>query len=67
MFAAEIRNRLCELQRERLEAESAGLAGNDLYMADLASEQAEYQHALVAAAIDEILSLRSQLDRRQYG
>jgi hypothetical protein len=67
LSVAEIRDHLCELQRERLEAESAGLTGNALYMADLATEQAEYQDALVAAAIGEILSLRSELGRRQYG
>ena len=65
--AAEIRIHLRDLQLERLEAESAGLTSNRIYMADLESEQVEYQQALVDAAIDEVLKLRSELPRRQYG
>ena len=67
MSAAEIRIHLRDLQLERLEAESIGLTTNRIYMADLESEQVEYQHALVDAAIDEVLRLRSELSRRQYG
>ena len=67
MSAADIRIHLRDLQLERLEAESTGLTTNRLYMADLESEQVEYQHALVDAAIDEVLRLRSELSRRQYG
>jgi len=67
MSAADIRIHLRDLQLERLEAESTGLTTNRLYMADLESEQVEYQHALVDAAIDEILRLRSELSRQQYG
>jgi hypothetical protein len=67
MSAADIRNHLRDLQLERLEAEATGLTGNRTYMADLDSEQAEYQHALVVAAVDEVLRLRSALSRRQYG
>jgi hypothetical protein len=67
MSAAEIRIHLRNLQLERLEAESADLTSNGLYMADLESEQTEYQQALVDAAIDEVLRLRSDLSRRQYG
>jgi hypothetical protein len=67
MFAADIRIHLRDLQLERLEAESAGLAKNGIYMADLESEQVEYQRALVDAATDEVLRLRSELSRRQYG
>jgi hypothetical protein len=67
MSAADIRNHLRDLQLERLEAEVTGLTGNRTYMADLDSEQAEYQHALVVAAVDEVLRLRSALSRRQYG
>jgi hypothetical protein len=67
MSAAEIRTHLCDLQLERLEAESTGLTSDRIYMADLESEQAEYQHALVAAALDEVLRLRSELSQRQYG
>ena len=65
--AAEIRIHLRDLQLERLEAESAGLTSNRIYMADLESEQVEYQQALVDAAIDEVLKLRSALSRREYG
>jgi hypothetical protein len=67
MSAAEIRARLCELQLERLEAESNGLLCCDAYMADLESERAEQQDALVAAALQEILALRSELSNRQFG
>jgi hypothetical protein len=67
MSAADIRIHLRDLQLERLEAESTGLTTNRLYMADLESEQVEYQQALVDAAIDEVLRLRSELSRRQYG
>jgi hypothetical protein len=67
MSAADIRNRLRNLQLERLQAESMGLTGNRTYMADLDSEQARYQHALVVTALDEALRLRSALSRRGYG
>lgn len=67
MSAAEIRNHLRDLQLERLEAEATGLARNRTYMADLDSELAEYQQALIGTAIDEVLRLRSALSRRQYG
>jgi hypothetical protein len=67
MSAADIRKHLHNLQLERLEAETRGLAGNQTYMADLDSEQAEYQHALIAAALDEAIRLRSALSRREYG
>ena len=67
MSAADIRIHLRVLQLERLEAESTGLTNNRIYMADLESEQVEYQQALIATAIDEVLKLRSALSRRQYG
>jgi hypothetical protein len=65
--AAEIRIRLCDLQLERLEAESCGLAGNRAYMEALESERADCQRALIAAALEEVLALRSELSLRQYG
>jgi hypothetical protein len=67
MSAAEIRVRLCDLQLERLEAESCGLADNRAYMEHLNSARADCQRALIAAALDEVLALRSELSRRQYG
>jgi hypothetical protein len=67
MSAAEIRIHLCALQLERLEAESSGLKDNRVYMEDLESERADYQQALVIAALEEILALRSELGWRQYG
>jgi hypothetical protein len=67
MSAAEIRSHLCVLQLERLEAESAGLTNDRRYMADLESERADYQRALVIAAIEEVLALRSEFSWRQYG
>lgn len=67
MSFADIRIHLRDLQLERLEAESTGLTNNRTYMANLESERAEYQQALICAAIDEVLRLRSELSRRQYG
>jgi hypothetical protein len=67
MSFADIRIHLRDLQLERLEAESTGLTNNRTYMANLESERAEYQQALIGAAIDEVLTLRSELSRRQYG
>lgn len=63
----EIRARLCELQLERLEAESNGLVRCKRYMDDLEAEWADQQEALVRAALDEILALRSELGNRQFG
>jgi hypothetical protein len=67
MSAAEIRARLCELQAERLEAESTGLIQCEAYAADLEAERAEHQRALVDAALNEVLALRCALSRRQFG
>ena len=67
MSFADIRIHLRDLQLERLEAESTGLTNNRTYRANLESERAEYQQALIGAAIDEVLRLRSELSRRQYG
>jgi len=67
MSAAEIRTHLWDLQLERLEAESSGLASNREYMKNLESERADCQQALVVAAIEEVLALRSELSWRQYG
>jgi hypothetical protein len=67
MSPVEIRVRLCELQLERLEAESNGLVGNETYMADLEAERAEQQQALVHAMLLEILALRSDVGNRQFG
>jgi hypothetical protein len=67
MSAAEIRTYLCVLQLERLEAESVGLTNDPIYMADLESERVNCQRALVNAAIEEVLALRSELSWRQYG
>ena len=65
MSAAEIRMHLRELQLERLEAESYGLDRDQPHLQDLESERIGYQRALVAAALDEILTLRSELSQRQ--
>ena len=67
MTAVDIRNHLCDLQLERLEAESTDLKNNRTYMDHLECEQADYQRALVVAAIEEVLALRSELGWRQYG
>jgi hypothetical protein len=65
--AAEIRARLFELQSERLAAESNGLVRCKPYMDDFEAEWAERQEALVRAALEEILALRSELGSRQFG
>ena len=67
MSAAEIQVKLRELQLERLEAESNGLVLCDAYMADLEAERAEQQEALLHAAIEEVLALRSELSDRRFG
>jgi hypothetical protein len=67
MSPSDIRWHLYALQLERLEAESTGLTGNRHYMADLESERAEYERALVNARIGEVLELRSASGRRQFG
>ena len=59
MSFADIRIHGRALQLERLEAESTGLTNNWTYMANLESERAEYQQALVGAAIDEVLRRRT--------
>jgi hypothetical protein len=67
MSVSEIRFHLYVLHLERLEAESAGLTSNREYMADLESERAEYENALIGARIEEVLRVRSALSLRQYG
>jgi hypothetical protein len=64
---AEIRARLCELQLERLEAESSGLVRCKPYMDDLEAEWADQQEALRRAALEAVLALRSELGNRQFG
>ena len=67
MSSTDIRARLVELAEERFAAESAGLAGNQAYMADLEDEIAAYRLALVGAAVTEIAVLRGELFGRQFG
>jgi hypothetical protein len=52
---------------ERLEAESNGLVRCKPYMDDFEAEWADQQEALVRAALQEILALRSELGSRQFG
>ena len=50
------------LEQERAEARLNGLAGNALYMEDLAHEFEAVRAAYVGAAVTEIASLRAVLD-----
>ena len=67
MTATDARHQLQRLQAERLDAVDAGLAGNELYMADLESDIAASRTAYVALAVTEIASLRAQLSGAQHG
>lgn len=59
--AAGLRNELSMLERERAGALLDGVAGNDLYMADLRAEIADVRVAYAGAAVTEIASLRAAL------
>ena len=59
--AAGLREQLELLERERATVSLAGMAGNDLYMADLRDELETVRSAYVGAAVTEIASLRSAL------
>jgi hypothetical protein len=67
MSSAEIRERLLELARERLEAEGTGLDRDAAYMADLDDEVAACRAAYVGAAVTEIAVLRGELFGRDAG
>jgi len=67
MTATDARQQLQRLQAERLDAVDAGLAENELYMADLDSAIAASRAAYVALAVTEIASLRAQLSGPQRG
>ena len=67
MSSTEIRARLLELAQERVEAERAGLGGNQAYMTDLEEEIVVYRLALAGAAVTEIAVLRGELFGRQFG
>jgi hypothetical protein len=67
MYTSEIRAHLNRLHLERLEAESAGLGGNEAYMADLENEISECRAAFVGAAVTEIAIARAELSGRQTG
>jgi hypothetical protein len=67
MTATDARQQLHRLQAERLDAVDAGLADNELYMADLESDIAHSHVAYVALAVTEIATLRSELSGPQVG
>jgi hypothetical protein len=67
MTATDARQQLHRLQAERLDAVDAGLADNELYMADLESDIAASHVAYVALAVTEIATLRAQLSGAQVG
>ena len=67
MTATDARHQLQRLQAERLDAVDAGLAENELYMADLDTDIAASRVAYVALAVTEIASLRAQLTGKLQG
>ena len=67
MSSAEIRERLLELARERLDAEAVGLGCDAAYMADLDEEVSAWRVAYVGAAVTEIAMLRGELFGRAAG
>jgi hypothetical protein len=67
MSSTEIRARLMELARERLEAECQGLSVNQAYMADLDEEVLTYRAALVGARVTDIAVLHGMLHGRNLG
>jgi hypothetical protein len=67
MTATAARQQLQRLQAERLDAVDAGLADNELYMADLESDITASRVAYVALAVTEIASLRAELSGLQLG
>jgi len=60
--AAALHEQLQLLQRERAAAALAGVATNELYIADLIAEIDATSDAYVGAAVTEIASLRAELD-----
>jgi hypothetical protein len=60
--AADLREHLELLERERASAALSGLAQDDVYMADLLDEREATRSAFVGAAVTEIASLRASLD-----
>lgn len=67
MSSTEIRARLMELARERLEAECQGLSANRAYMADLDEEILIYRAALVSARVTDVAVLHEMLRGRNLG
>jgi hypothetical protein len=67
MSSTEIRARLMDLARERLEAESQGLGANGAYMADLEEEIRAYRIALVGARVTDVAVLHGMLHGRNLG
>jgi hypothetical protein len=67
MDATEIRAHLTRLQMERIEADAAGLASSEAYMADLEDEISLCRAAFVGAAVTEIAVARGELSGRQVG
>jgi hypothetical protein len=65
--AAALREQIQLLERERATAALAGVAANELYMADLLDEIATTRSAYVGAAVTEIASLRAEIDGPLFG
>jgi hypothetical protein len=62
LTAVDAQAELRRLELERAAAIDAGLAGNDLFMADLEEDLAAARAAYVGLAVTEIARLRAHLD-----
>jgi hypothetical protein len=67
MTASDARLELHRLHAERLDAADAGLASNELYMAELETDIEASSVAYVALAVTEIATLRAELSGPQLG
>ena len=65
--APALRERLQRLEQERAFAGLTGLAGNELFMEDLADELEAVRSAYIGAAVTEIASLRAALGTSLLG
>lgn len=67
MTASDLRIELVRLMAERLEASTAGLGANAVYMRDLDADLSAAREAYVGLAVTEIATLRGQLSGPQLG
>lgn len=67
MTAVEARDHVAEVEAKCALALSAGVAGVDSYMLDLAEQLDVWRHHYVTAAVAEIATLRAEFDGRNMG